>query len=273
MYSAKCTEDGVNYAAVDFASLPKEELARKRRHLVCLGCGGPAYFMKASISGRAVCFGARPHADWCSEAAPKYETDPDGRGEDQEQLKNPAKRIIVDLGFGAGSTPEVDEDNNLEPNTRRRGRFQTGGSRPDANMQRRLSSLLRHLMEIESFSQSSQTLVIDGYGEFTVSEFFIPLLDATKGHAGLFRGYWGMLTDAQRTLDNTLWLNSRGRNNLSFCIDSQSVPELFKRYGIEDEEELSGAYILAMGEVSVSAYGKIYCPLNNKQLYTLRLVK
>jgi len=273
MYIAKCTEDGVSYAAVDFSRLPHDEIARKRRFLVCLGCGGPAYFMKASKSGRSACFGARPHAEGCDEAAPKYETDPDGRGEDQEQLHNPAERIVVDLRFGTGTNPGVKEDADLHPNHGRRGRFQPGGARPNAETHRRLSSLLRHLMEIEGFSQSKQTLDIDGYGEFIAKDFFVPLLDASEEHSGLFRGYWGMLTDAQLDSDDTLWLNSRGRYNISFCIDPQSAAELFNRYGIQDEEELAGAYILAMGKVRVSANGKIYCPLNEEQLYTLRLVR
>lgn len=272
MYTAKCTEDGVSYAAVDFARLQAGDIARKRRFLVCIGCGGPAYFTKASRSGRAACFGARPHTDGCLEAAPKYEVDPDGRGEDQDQLKNPAHRITVDFAFGAGPKPEVREDDSSFPNSGRRGRFQTGESRPDAKSKRRLSSLLRQLMEIENFSQSEQILEIDGHGDFKVSDFFIPLLDATATHKGVFRGYWGMLIGAQRTQDNTLWFNSRGKGNLSFCIDSSEVEEFFNRYGIEDEEDLGGAYILALGKVNVSTNGKIYFPLKSKQLYTLRLL-
>lgn len=51
MYSARCTEDGVVYAAVDFARLPPEELARKRQLLQCSEFGGPAFFIKASRGG------------------------------------------------------------------------------------------------------------------------------------------------------------------------------------------------------------------------------
>lgn len=273
MYSARCTEDGVIYAAVDFARLPTEELARKRRFLQCSECGGPAFFRKASRGGRAACFGARPHAPNCELAAPEYDPNADGRGEDQDQLLNPGNRIVVDLNYGAAHQPVVREEEGLPRNRERRGRYGGERGRPQARMQRRLSTLLRNLIEIPEFRQSDQILEIEGYPEITVRDFFVPLLEVTTDHEGQFLGYWGMLSDARRAYDGTLWLNSGGRDAISFCLDEHLVTPLFERYGIEDEEGLAGAYILVLGTPSVSQRSKVYCDLAIHEHMTMRLAR
>lgn len=273
MYAAKCTEDGVTYAAVDFAKLPAQDLNRKRRFLECAECGGPAFFRKASRSGRAPCFGARPHAPNCGSAAPEYSPDEDGRGDYQDQLFNAGNRIVVDLNYGAAGAPVVQEAGGLPPNRNRRGRFEGDGNRPQARMHRRLSSLLRNLIEIPAFQQSNQILEIEGYQEIAVKDFFVPLLDVTSDYRNRFRGYWGMLSDGRKAYDGTLWLNSGGRDSISFCLDEHLVAPLFQRYGLEDEEDLAGAYILVLGSPSVSQRNKVYCDLSVNEHMAMRIAR
>lgn len=273
MYSAKCTEDSETYAAVDFSRLSTEEIARKRRFLQCPECGGPAFFRRASRGGRAACFGARPHAPNCELAAPEYDPNQDGQGEDQDQLFNPGNRIVVDLNYGAAQQYMVQEVDGLPSNRNRRGRYGGDGGRPQARMHRRLGSLLRTLIEVPAFRQSDQVVEIDDHPEMTVSEFFVPLLDVTAGHEGQFRGYWGMLSDARRASEGTLWLNSGGRDSISFCLDEHLIKPLFERYGIEDEEDIAGAYILVLGSPSVSQRNKVYCDLSVNEHMALRLVR
>lgn len=272
MYSARCIEDGVTYAAVDFSRLPPDEIARKRRFLQCTECGGPAFFRRASRGGRAACFGARPHAENCELAAPEYNPNEDGQGEDQDQLLNPGNRIVVDLNYGAARQPVVQEGENLPPNRNRRGRYGGDGGRPQARMHRRLGPLLRTLIEVPAFRQSDQILEIDGHPEIAVRDFFVPLLEVGADNENQFRGYWGMLSDARQAPDGTLWLNSGGRDSVSFCLDEHLIASLFERYGIEDEEDLAGAYILVLGSPSVSQRNKVYCDLSGNEHMALRLV-
>jgi len=271
MYSARCTEDGVTYAAVDFSRFPPDEIARKRRFLQCSACGGPAFFRRASRGGSAACFGARPHAPNCELAAPEYDPEEDGQGEDQDQLLNPGNRIVVDLNYGAVRQPVVQEAGDLPPNRNRLGRYGGDGVRPQARIHRRLGPLLRTLIDVPAFRQSGQILEIDGHPEVPVRDFFVPLLDVSADHENQFRGSWGMLSDARRASNWTLWLNRGGRGLVSFCLDENLIAPLYARYGIEDEEDLAGAYILVFGSPSISQRRKVYCDLSGNEHIALRL--
>lgn len=273
MYTARCIEDGITYAAVDFSVLPPHEITRKRQFLQCPECGGPAFFRRASRGGRAACFGARPHGPNCELAAPEYDTNEDGPGEDQDQLLNPGNKIVVDLNYGAVEQPVAQEAEGLPPNRNRRGRYEGDGNRPQARMHRRLGPLLRTLIEVPAFRQSDQILEIADHPEMRVREFFVPLLEVTTDHSGQFRGYWGMLSDARRDAAGTLWLNSGGRDAISFCLDAHLIAPLFARYGIDDEEDLAGAYILLLGSPAVSQRNKVYCDLAIHEHMALRLAR
>lgn len=268
---ARCTEDGHTYEAVEFSQLPPIELARKRRLLCCPECNGPAFFRKASRSGRAACFGARPHAGGCGLAAPEHDVQPDGQGTDQDALNNPGGRIVVDFNYGAQEQPEHEEAPGLPRNPNRRGRFVGEGDRPDARMHRRLSTLLRNLVEAPNFSQSDQLLEIEGRDEIAVRDFFVPLDAVSEEHARMYRGFWGMISDARFAADGTLWLNSGGRDDVSFCVDEEHVDAIYDRYGVDDEEDIAGAYVLVFGTLRVSQNGKLYCLVTNPGYMALRL--
>jgi hypothetical protein len=62
MKLALCTLDQEQYDAADFADNSSDWIAKHRLHLECIACQGPAFFRKASTSGQAACFGARPMA-------------------------------------------------------------------------------------------------------------------------------------------------------------------------------------------------------------------
>lgn len=179
MFSARCTEDGVNYTAFDFSSLPVDELERKRHSLICQGCGRSAFFRKESRSGRAACFGAS-HDDLCEYASPEYNPGNDGPGEQQDQLHNPGNTIVVDFNYGAAGDYEVQEDNRLPENRGRRGRYQGNGQRPNARTHRRLRPLLRDLINVEAFRNSEQIIEIHGQPEIAVRDFFVPFLNVTN---------------------------------------------------------------------------------------------
>lgn len=269
MDAARCTLDDVIYQAVRFAALPPIELARKRRFLACPECRGPAFFRKASRSGQAACFGARPHKEGCTLAASEYEQNDIGPGDDQDVLENPGQRIILDFNFGAADDRHNDPDAPVDPGGRG-GRFVGGGVRPDAAMHRRLSTVLRNLMMSGQFRTSRQIIEIAGVGEFTVADFFVPFGAVAAAHDHQYRGYWGMVVSARFGQTDALWLNSGGREDMSICVPEQFVNELYERFRITDEEELSGTYALVLGTLRTSQGGKKYVQVEDLGLITLR---
>lgn len=273
MYAARCTEDGMTYAAVDFAALPPAELARKRHLLECPDCGRPAFFRRASRSGRAACFGARPHAETCELSAPAYDANDDGRGEDQDRLLNPANRIVVDLNYGAANDPMVHEAEGLQPNRRRRGRFTGDGPRSQARMHRRLGPLLRMLIDAPAFSVSDQLMEIGGRPDIRARDLFVPVLNATVEHNEQFHGYWGVIVSVRRDANGTLWLNTGGRRALSFCLGPLYVDGFFGRHHVAVEHDLVAAHILVLGTPTLSRNGKLYCDLAVNKHFAIRLTR
>jgi hypothetical protein len=269
MDAARCTLDDVVYQSMRFAALPPNELARKRIFLVCPECRGPAFFRKASCSGQAACFGARPHEEGCRLAASEYEQNDIGTGDDQDVLENPGQRIVLDFNFGASNDRHNDPDAPVNAGGRG-GRFVGGGARPDAAMHRRLSTILRNLMMSGQFRTSRQIVEIAGVGEFTVGNFFVPFGTVAAVHDNQYRGYWGMVVSARFGQTGALWLNSGGRDDMSVCVPEQFVNELYERFRITDEEDLAGIYALVLGTLRTSQGGKKYVQVEDLGFITLR---
>lgn len=268
---ARCTENGLVYTAATFATLHPNDLERMRQQLTCPECSGPAFYRKASISGRAACFGARPHHDACSLAAQDSEHVIEGEGTDLDVLNNPAERIVVDLAFGA---PAREVHGDLEEGAGRAGRaprYVGGNPRPNARMHRRLSSLLRTLIEAPHFARSNQLLEIAGQPEISVCDFFVPLTQVDKLMQGRIRGWWGLISDAKVGGDESLWLNGGGRGMLSCCIPYELRTQVLGRFRLDDIEQLAGAYVLVIGDLRISQHGKMYCVIDSPNHIAIRL--
>ena len=272
MQIAICSEDGKTYSAFEFSQLPSVELERKRRLLHCPECGRPAFFRAASPIGRGPCFGAWPHADGCGLAAQDYDRLQGSAGEDQDMPIISAGKIIVDLNYGApNQTGYVGSTGGL-PDASRASRKFGNGHWSDAPMYRRPSSLLRNLIELPAFANSDQPIVVEGYGEIAARDFFVPLESASSQHSGKFKGYWGLIADAKFALDKSLWLNSGGRGNISFCIDASFVDVITQRHRINDLEDFAGGKILVLGTPRVSPNGKLHMIINSPEFVSLRLL-
>lgn len=138
-------------------------------------------------------------------------------------------------------------------------------------MHRRLSTLLRTLIESPAFRNSHQVLEILG-GEIQVRDFFVSLLEIQQRHLNTTRGFWGMLSDCGVDQGGTVWLNSGGRGNISFVVDDDAFNQVCERFGIEEKEDFSGAYILVIGEAKLSRSGKIYLSIQDPNMVCIRLV-
>jgi hypothetical protein len=258
---AKCSDDGAFYSAIDFSRLLPNDLIRKRHSLQCPACGGPAFFRQASPIGRAACFGARPHAPGCQLAAQEC------ADEDQDAMHAPGGKIVVDFGYGSPTRPESVDSFRQAHNSDHVIHSLSDGYRPHV---RRLSSLLRTLIAFPAFSDSEQFIVIEGYGEIAARDFFVQIESATSHDSGQLRGFWGAITDAQFAKDQSLWLNSSGRSNMSFCLDSKYVNVITQRHRIDNLEGFAGAYILVIGTPRVSPTGKLHLIISGPEFIALR---
>lgn len=267
---AKCTLDGNSYNAVDFSLLPPNEMSEKRQNLVCTECGKDAFFRKASRTGQAACFGARPHEADCSFASAETQR-VENEGGDEDRLRNPGQNIVIDLNYGAASRVNVDvEPNDQEGASEGRGRHVGNRPRPNANMQRRLSTLLRNLINSEEFRNSQQQITLAENEPTTVASFFVNFVDVDDQHDYQFHGYWGLLADARLGNNGNLWLNSGGRGNTSCLIKAGDVDTFYQRHNIDDVEDFAGAYVLVLGEKNTSQNGKPYVVANGLERVALQ---
>jgi hypothetical protein len=270
MDRARCMEENVIYTAAEFSRLDPTDSDRKRRLLQCPECSGPAFFRNTSRNGRMPCFGARPHSATCTLAAQDVERFA-GFGEDRGALSSFGQRIVFDFHFGAQGQPECSESLGLTLTSHRSDRFGGHCGHLNASTSRRLSSVLRALVANPNFGHSDHIIEILGRCESVARDFFVPLLSTTKHYAGLFKGYWGLLSDARFALDGALWLNSGGWDSISFCLNAKHVEEFGRRYSIDDVEDLAGAYVLVIGTPQIARNGKLFCFIEDLAYIALRL--
>lgn len=266
---AHCTLDGVDYTAVRFQQLPPADLEAKRRNLICVSCRQQAFFRKKAASGRAACFGARPHAPGCGMAAEDHLRVESGIGPD-EAITHNTDVLVVDLNFGAvQGAPHLQDDGQADPG-RRGGRHLHGDGQRTARTHRRLSTLLKHLRSSAAFGASDQAIEIGGIEGRTLRDFFVEFPALQPHHFDRLAGCWGLVTDAGER-DGTVWLNSGGRGDISIGIPGSIWPEFKRRFGVDDLEDLAGAYVLAVGTPSRSQYGKRYLIVDDIEFVTASL--
>jgi hypothetical protein len=199
--------------------------------------------------------------------------------QDYEQLENdddleaqqiPNGKIIVDFSYGTPDLPSHVSDLEHTPTfDNPANKF----SHPDAPVSRRLSSLLRMLIKFPPFRDSPKLIEVYPYGAIAARDFFIPLEAVTSQYSAMFRGFWGLITDAQSAEDGSIWLNSGGRENMSFCIDYKFVDLMIKRYRLNSLEDLAGAHILVFGSLHVSTNGKLHVIIQEPEFIALRLLR
>ena len=269
MDKAQCTLNQKSYNAVEFSKLPLKELSQKRNFLICDECKKPAFFRKAATSGQAACFGARPHASSCSNVSQDTLKISSLGSDEEDIIHNPGQIIEIDIIYGQTEVkpdPSVSND----PTASGRARKYTGnGARPNANMHRRLSTLLKNLVNIEEFKNSTQELIIEGRAPISVASFFVEFKDINDSHEEKFLGYWGLLTDAKIN-NNTLWLNSGGFNSVSFPVSANEIKKFEGRHKIQNLEDYVGKYALIIGTKATSGKGKEYIKASNIDYITMR---
>ncbi|MFA6232316.1 MAG: hypothetical protein WC617_19410 [Rhodanobacter sp.] len=246
---AFCTEDSKEYDAHSFSQLSRTILERKRRLLICPECKGVAFFRRESSDGRAACFGARPHADNCSFSGSEAgDWGVDG-GDVEEERHNAGDHIVVDLNYGTATDGPTGAAGG-EHRHAGKGRTFTGSGMPrQSRSQKRLSTLLRWLVNSENFRQSAQVIELPGRITLPAHQLFVPFDRVDASLRAKFHGFWGMISDATVS-KGVVWLNTAGYKGFSIMIETQVAVDAFmKRYSITSLEQLAGAYVLVFAQL------------------------
>lgn len=269
MNIAQCTLDNTIYAANDFSAVA--DFANKKRYLICTECGGPAFYRGPTRNGREACFGARPHTEDCTLATLDNEGTPNGQ--DAGEVLTTGQRIVVDFNHGT-PTGTVVEQPLGRPLVAGAVRCRIdGGATTREIISRRMSSLLRSLIESDDFRTSQQIIEITGQGEHSIADLFVSFSDITDAHVGTYHGYWGMIPDARIGMNGTLWFNSGGREDISILLAQAHLGAAYQRFHIDDEEDIAGSYILVFGELNLSTRGKKYVQVTESSRFVLRLAR
>lgn len=264
MQSARCNQTNSIYGAQQFASLPPNEMFQIRPNLVCPECERAAFFRNETLNGREACFGARPHADWCSLKAAQSTAKAGETRWSQDVSALDGQRIVVDFSYGAQATDDCANSGTTPSHLGLSSR--SGGTRGSVNRatHRRLSSILRELNLSREFSQSQQLVEIGGIGVFRANEFFTSFDAVTLAHRNSLHGYYGQIVSAHFWPNmGTLWLNSGGPSDFSIGVPWELIPGFFRRFKINETRELDDATLLVFGVLQISQHWKKFVMLDD----------
>ena len=268
MQTARCIEDGKIYSAIEFAQLPATDFDHLKMGLQCPKCNGPAVFRRSSRNYGAPCFRGQPHAAGCTLSS-QDECADDQDGDFGNATIDSGTVIVVDFNYGGQNGSE-----HIETDERGSSRSRTSDGyfgQPVPFVQRRLSSLLRILIDNPAVGQSDQLIKIQGWEEIAAKDLFVPLHDVTEQYAGLYRAYWGLVRNAGIAPDGALWLNSEGPANFSFCIQPHHLNEIARRFPIKKTDDLADAHVLVFGAPKFAQSGKFCCIVADPDCMALRL--
>lgn len=257
---AKYILDDSIYSASDFSKLLPNELAAKRKHLVCAACNATAFFRKASRHGHTACFAAR-HDKSCpffsTEAL--YLADESSLVVPESHMPGGGGVIEVELIYNSTMpSPDDRKPSNNDANHTSAVRTPVPFTSTPVTTSLSLSSLLKSLVNSIDFRASVQKIKAPGVEPISVSNFFVNLNETNSADYDVPHGFWGMLTDARLSSEGSLWLNFGSFGDISCVIPAEMVDEFYNYYHLEDEEDLAGAYALIIGVKRISPSGKEY---------------
>jgi hypothetical protein len=250
MDHARCIIDNKPYTAFDFSKLPSATLEEYRKSLACDECGGPAFFRRESADGRAACFGGRPHQPGCTLASQDGGAWGVDGGDGEDERFNPGDRIVVDLRLDIGNTGAA--GGNPSDRQHGQGRF-FGGTDGEQRSRtyKRLRAMLRALVGGHGLATSTQVIEVPRLIELQAKDFFVAFKDAAGIPEKQFRGFWGSISDARHGQDGAIYLNTGGITEPSIRVKKEDEMTLLAMVGAENLEELSGAYILVLGNAGM----------------------
>lgn len=231
-----------------------------RGYFSCTVCNALAWFRRPAANNRTACFAAR-HADGCI-----YKTeilgDPWGDGADGDAYEciNRGQIIQIDLNNGADALGGIDPGpGQARQRVGGRAHRLPGDIPREGRTHRRLSSLLRLLVTVPEFRNSTQLVVLAGHDPVRVCDFFKPFQEQADG-PGDFGGYWGQISFTRASGGGNagpqLWLLMDGDNSINCHLDETLTPALLQRASVETREALRGMYLLVLKSPYAMRTGK-----------------
>src|SRR5262249_29883490 len=104
-----------------------------------------------------------------------------------------------------------------------------------------LATLLQCLIKSEPFTKYDGFIEVGSPHPWKVKNLFVQFNDIRDFHVGKWRGYWGMITDADPSIN---YLNSGGRDTVSVFLDPEIRKGILNKYRISDSEDVAGCYVL-----------------------------
>jgi hypothetical protein len=163
-------------------------------------------------------------------------------------------------GEGRGTHPSLRTHDVMSAEYKKLSRDYETNSRIDAK------ECLINLVLSEQYRESTQ-LIRAPYGRsMAIRNFFTRFEDADQ-IVGSTRGYWGTFFDPGDG-DRARWLNTgRRKRQMSICLEPGTEADLLANYGLENVEEITGAWALVIGELKLSKKEKLYLtPKNAKHI-------
>lgn len=266
MQEARSTVTGQVTTAWDFARLPAATIAAQRGSFVCVGCGGPAHFRKASSNGHDACFVGRPHADDCGLAVRgEGPWGPEG-DEVVQRWQADHQRIRLALATDADDPGQGGDGTAREQ--RGGGRHAGGGEPVGTTIQRGPKRLLNLLVTSQVFRTSTVEILLPDGTALPANRFFVTFDNANPAqHAHHYHGFWGACV-ATRTwqADGSVYVNTavgRDRDRLALNIRQDMVQRVLARFRLNGHDQLRGKYILAFGTPQITQSGQFTLYLDN----------
>lgn len=258
------------FTAKQFNAMSAEWIAEHRTALECPLCHNQAFFRKASVSGQAACFGARPHAEGCKNATQSSEEKERAEAIEKFIRENPGDHFNLRFTLPkppANKIPVTGLPGGDEGN--KAGKYVKWGKRQESSSSIQARQILINLATSEKYRQSTQTIATPkSGGKVQICDYFIPFLDASKGDAGKERGYWGTITD-YRPKNDVYWVNTGTKDHMSICLPSAVKDDLLLAYGLDSLFDLVGNYVLWVGELRVAKSEKLYLKPEDARRFAL----
>ncbi|MBD1584821.1 hypothetical protein [Pseudoalteromonas sp. S16_S37] len=241
-----------HFNALRLEQLPDNVLARTRAYLYCSGCFEKAAYVSRSINGRAPhCRSVHKLVDGlpCPQKSPESVKVTTEGYDSVRALKNEEDVYKIDFNFG----PEETHVNPLKPNDKETQGKKRGGYRKHgeasgvgkSEWSRRLSTLLKTLVDDPSFAHSSANIKVFGVTKpiknvfyFTDNfERYMNYLTPNKFPAF----FWGSIWDAQKGNLGDVWLNtSEDTSGLSVRIPPKVFKTLKGKLKMSEDDVLTG---------------------------------
>ncbi|MGL5147371.1 MAG: hypothetical protein ACRC7Q_07770, partial [Plesiomonas shigelloides] len=246
MLDIRCEVEGEPprlYSVFGFMALSDAEQALLRQSLYCLGCGAKAYFRRASLDGKAACFGSLYHRDDCPEYHPSVSRSEEAASlaqvreamANQDAISLELDAVSIDLdarvrlgsktkpvaghepqtlsaasvgphAFSSPLAPPPPGMQSLSEPQRNLGTQASPQSAPTSSATAKLGlkQLLQSLLRGSELGRSDLWIYTDAVHSWRAKNLLVNFADAEPTENGAPRLYWGNISHADKALN---WLN------------------------------------------------------------------